>query len=1512
MTRSLPLRTYLTRLIWLCMLPLLLLAAYLAGNHVLTQQAERDATAGNLAQNFATVIDQDLNARIDALGMLAMSPLVDHPGRWRDLYQEALGFQRNFGSHVVFADRDMHMLFNTRTPYGTALPELPRPQGHAAAPTAMATGKPAVGDLFFGPVAKEPLVAVAVPVMRRGTTAFLLITVFESRQFQQRLDQVALPPDWALSLLDSRGEVIARRAPAGFSPDADGSGAGRFVVGSARSPWSVVLEIPRHTYRAPLILATTAMTLAILVASLIGLFGGRRASRRLADAVAALAVQPAPGTALPDILEIAAVQRLLSREAASRAAAETARLASEQRLEATFEQAAVGIALVAPDGRWLRANRALCEITGYSQDELRSLSFHDLDLPGQDDDRDGLRRLLAGETRIVSREQRYLRKNGHPVWVHLSVTLVNGPDARPEHFIAVIEDIQARKRAETALKDSEAALIEAQRQAGIGSWRWDPATDQPVWSAEMYRIFDCDPAQPLAQFADTARFFTPESWARLSAAVANTLAGGLPYECDAEVVRADGSHRWVVSRGEAVQGDGRVIALRGTVQDITERKEAEAAWHARQTAMLEEQHQARLAALNLMEDAQAARVRAETAHAALQESETKYRLLAENSTDCIMWRGTDGRYRYVSPACATLTGHGVDEFLADPGLMTALVHPEQRTAYRQHVLDDRHADLIEMEFRIQRKDGALRWISHICKPLQDEHGELVGRRVTNRDITDKKLAEQSLHESASRYRTLLDNLPQIIWHKDRASVYVNCNAAYAHSLGVEPEALPGRTDFDFYPAELAAKYRADDQRILAGGVIESLDERWQVAGEERFVHTTKVPLLDDRGEAYGTLGIAEDITERKRAESALQRERDRNQQYLDTMQTFMVALDEQGRITMINRAGCALLGYEEAELLGRDWFETCLPEDIRATVKTTFRQVVAGHLAGAEYYDNPVLCRDGRQRLIGWHNALLVDAAGRIAGSLSAGQDITESRRAEEQLRKLAQAVEQSPESIAITNLEAEIEYVNEAFVQNTGYSREEVIGQNPRILHSGQTPKETYEELWGALAAGRPWKGEFHNKRKDGSEYVEFAIITPIRQPDGRISHYVAVKEDITEKKRMGEELDHYRHHLEELVADRTAELEAARAVADAASMAKSAFLANMSHEIRTPMNAIVGLTYLLRQGALTPEQRGRLDKIDNSAQHLLAIINDILDLSKIEAGRMELEQTDFALESVLDHVSSLVADQARAKGLAIVVEHDGVPLWLRGDPTRLRQAMLNYAGNAIKFTDQGTVWLRARLLDEDQDGLLVRFEVEDTGIGIAEETLPTLFDLFTQADASTTRKYGGSGLGLVITRRLAHMMAGEAGAESVSGPGQHLLVHRPAAARSWRDARRIAAPADGRRDPAAAQPRRRPPAAGRGQSDQPRGRPGTVARGRPLGGHGGKRPRGPGQDAQPALRPGPDGRADAGHGRRQRHPPGARRRRRCPGRFRAPAAESSGRRCGRSSWARPTSCSTRRRGSR
>jgi signal transduction histidine kinase/CheY-like chemotaxis protein len=328
-------------------------------------------------------------------------------------------------------------------------------------------------------------------------------------------------------------------------------------------------------------------------------------------------------------------------------------------------------------------------------------------------------------------------------------------------------------------------------------------------------------------------------------------------------------------------------------------------------------------------------------------------------------------------------------------------------------------------------------------------------------------------------------------------------------------------------------------------------------------------------------------------------------------------------------------------------------------------------------------------------------------------------------------------------------------------------FGMNPRILKSGKTPPETYEAMWQALSQGNPWNGEFINRRKDGSEYYELVLICPLKQADGNITNYVAVKNDNTEKKKLDQEINLYRHHLEDLVEQRTSELIVARELAETANQAKSNFLANMSHEIRTPMNAILGLTHIMRRSISSKEQTLRLQKIDNASRHLLSIINDILDLSKIEVKQLKLDYQNFNLLQVIDNVSSMIKESAENKNLTVSVDLGNTPLWFNGDPMRLRQALLNYASNAIKFTEKGGIVLRTKLLHKKGKDLLVHFEVEDSGIGIAPENMNRLFKAFEQADTTITRNYGGTGLGLAITSQIAKLMGGEVGVVSSLGQG-------------------------------------------------------------------------------------------------------------------------------------------------
>ena len=296
----------------------------------------------------------------------------------------------------------------------------------------------------------------------------------------------------------------------------------------------------------------------------------------------------------------------------------------------------------------------------------------------------------------------------------------------------------------------------------------------------------------------------------------------------------------------------------------------------------------------------------------------------------------------------------------------------------------------------------------------------------------------------------------------------------------------------------------------------------------------------------------------------------------------------------------------------------------------------------------------------------------------------------------------------------------------------------------------------------------EARMRHADGRyRWISVKAFSVERDAQGIVTRILGIRADITERKHSEEELEHYKNDLERLVSERTAQLESAKMQAEQANRAKSDFLANMSHEIRTPMNAILGMSALLRRDGVTPRQAERLDKIDVAASHLMATISDILDISKIEAGKFVIEDAPVMIGSLLGNVYSILIDRAQAKGLQLKVESGKFPLALRGDPTRLQQALLNYATNAIKFTEKGGVTLRAFPQEETADAQVVRFEVQDSGIGIPAESLSRLFSAFEQADNSTTRKYGGTGLGLAITRRLAELMGGDAGALSTPGTG-------------------------------------------------------------------------------------------------------------------------------------------------
>jgi PAS domain S-box-containing protein len=593
----------------------------------------------------------------------------------------------------------------------------------------------------------------------------------------------------------------------------------------------------------------------------------------------------------------------------------------------------------------------------------------------------------------------------------------------------------------------------------------------------------------------------------------------------------------------------------------------------------------------------------------------------------------------------------------------------------------------------------------------------------------------------------------------------------------------------------------------------------------------------------------------------------------------------------------AIYGLPSHEPVTYDqWSALIVPEDL-ARVQAALKRVTEEK--DQRELEFRIQLAGGEIRHIYATQRAILDDSGLARRVVGVNLDITARKQAEEELQKLSQAVEQSPASVVITDLRGKIEYVNPKFSEVTGYTFDEALGRNPRILKSGRTAPEVYQELWQTITSGKEWRGEFQNKKKSGEIYWESANISPIRSADGSIACYLAVKEDITARREMEDnirekearfrgyfehsqvgmaitsptkgwiavndqlqkmlgysldelrlktwadltypddleadlkqfermlanEIDDYalekrfvrkdgqlvftdlsvacirndtgdvmdvlasfqditeRKRMEEDLQAQVRELDEAqsamlnmmedlneeRAKAESATQAKSDFLANMSHEIRTPMNAVIGMAHLALKTDLSPKQEDYLSKIQSSANALLGIINDILDFSKIEAGKLDIEAVDFNLEDVLENLGGLVTVKTQEKKDLEVLFDTGadVPRFLVGDPLRLGQVLLNLSGNAVKFTEKGEIVVATQVKSREEDRLELQFTVSDTGIGLTEEQIGKLFQSFSQADTSTTRQYGGTGLGLTISKRLVEMMGGEIWVESLAGQG-------------------------------------------------------------------------------------------------------------------------------------------------
>ncbi|MCQ8117566.1 PAS domain S-box protein [Methylomonas rosea] len=598
---------------------------------------------------------------------------------------------------------------------------------------------------------------------------------------------------------------------------------------------------------------------------------------------------------------------------------------SQTLFQTTFEHAAVGICLLAPDGRWLKANRTFCEIVGYSRDELLSSNFSDI---AHREDCGGLLQVPTDEADGFSGDQRFIRKNGSIVWVKLSASVARKPDGSPECFILIMEDIEQREQAVLALHNSETALKIAQRLAALGSWAWDLRTGELKWSEQVYSLFGRDPHLPPADYDEVARYFKPESWQRLQAAVAKACSDGVAYECEAELMDHDGQRRWVVARGEPVRSEqANIVALHGTLQDISPRKQAELALQDAQWAALEKQGEARLAALNLMEDALAAREAVEVANASLRESEEFKRAILDSVSANIAVLDRDGvivsvnrPWQQFAEDNALACGKFVD--VCGIGTNYLQVCRQALGPYRQASLAVFTGLSAVLEGRLPRfryeyachSAQTQRWFAMVVTPLETAEG---GAVVSQTNITERKLAEIALVESEERLRLAQSSANIGIWDWHIASGKVQWTAELEAMFGYAPGTFPGNYQaFSqvVYPGDLPELEHRRDAAVAAHQSFD-FDFRVQLqSGCVRWLNSKGGAHYDEMGKPKRVFGICIDITERKNTESELKLWA----QAFENAEFGLAIADAQTNLFLaVNPVFAAERGYNTEELIGK-------------------------------------------------------------------------------------------------------------------------------------------------------------------------------------------------------------------------------------------------------------------------------------------------------------------------------------------------------------------------------------------------------------------------------------------------------------------------------------------------------------------------------------------------------------------------------------------------------------------
>lgn len=632
---------------------------------------------------------------------------------------------------------------------------------------------------------------------------------------------------------------------------------------------------------------------------------------------------------------------------------------------------------------------------------------------------------------------------------------------------------------------------------------------------------------------------------------------------------------------------------------------------------------------------------------------------------------------------------------------------------------------------------------YVLKDSLKRLGSAINNALKQSELRKEKIeSEKRLIESEKSYYGLFNSVSEAIYIINDRGEFIAINAGTEKMYGYSSEEVIGKT-----PEFLSAKGLNDLETIshqLNDVLATGIQQQFEFWGKRKNGDIFPKDVICNRGNYFGqvvVIATARDITERKEAEEKLKRERKLLRTLIDNLPVTIYVKDNECRKVIANRADLKIVGVKtEVEVLGKTDLETYGPEIGMRGFTDDKRVIDSGEAVlnrEEDFWDE-----NGIQRWLITSKIPLTEENGEIIGLVGIGRDITEQKLAQEKILKLSMGIEQSSATIVITDLNGNIEYVNPAFTATSGYSEEEARGLNPNILKSGNMESAVYINLWETISSGNVWRGELQNRKKDGSLYWEWATIASIKNDKGLITNYIAIKEDITERKKM------------------QAELILAKEKAEESDRLKSAFLANMSHEIRTPLNSIIGFSELLSDPAFDEQQKDEFRQtIVDNGNNLLIIISDIMDFSMLEARQMKIRKEPISARKLLVDLQNDFSKKANQKGIEFRIDlsQNTPDVQIESDLYRIRQVFNNLIGNALKFTLKGYIEVGYQIGNN-----VVTFHIKDTGIGIDSAYHQSIFERFRQVDLAKTRKYGGNGLGLAISKNLVELLGGNIWVES------------------------------------------------------------------------------------------------------------------------------------------------------